>query len=112
MNLEAITAWAWENKEIIGLFAVIATAVGALYQPTRDLLRVLPKTIWTTIRCVVLIVWIIIWPARKLIAWLYVKFVAKHVEEFFDKIFDWFEKRETAKNKLHDDNGPIKATEL
>ncbi len=50
MNLDAIIAWAWENKEIIGLFAVIATAIGALYQPTRDLLSFLRRAAWAIIQ--------------------------------------------------------------
>jgi len=88
MSLDAIIDWVWENKEIIGLFAVITTALGAIYQPTRDLLKVLPKLVWSITKFTMLTAWAIIWPIRKLIAWLYVKFAAKHVEKFFDKIFD------------------------
>lgn len=97
MNLDAIIVWVWENKEIVGLFAVIATAIGALYQPTRDLLEVLPKITWGIVKYTVLTIWIIIWPIRKLIAWLYEKFASKHVEKLFDNIFEWFEERELAK---------------
>jgi|GEM_PF-6887844 len=48
MNLDAIIAWVWENKEIIGLFAVVATAIGALYRPMLDLLQFLPRALWCT----------------------------------------------------------------
>lgn len=97
MNLNAIIAWVWENKEIIGLFAVIATAIGALYQPTRDLLSFLPRAAWAIIQFSLITVWYITWPIRKIIAVLYFKFVEKHVDRLFEKISDWFEKREAAK---------------
>lgn len=97
MNLDTIIAWAWENKEIIGLFAVIATAVGALYQPVRDLLSFLPRAAWAIIQFSLIAVWYITWPIRKIIAVLYLKFAEKHVDRLFEKISDWFEKRETAK---------------
>jgi len=97
MNFDAVIAWVWENKETIGIFAVIATAIGALYQPTRDLLEVLPKMIWNIVKYTVLTIWVIIWPIRKLVAWLYEKFASKHVEKFFDNIFEWFEQREATK---------------
>jgi hypothetical protein len=73
MNLDVIVAWVWGNKEIIGLFAVIATALGAIYQPTRDLLKILPKIAWAIVKYSALTVWSIIWPIRKLIEWVYTK---------------------------------------
>ena len=97
MSLDAIIAWVWENKEIIGLFAVIATAAGALYQPVRDLLSFLPRAAWAIIQFSLITAWYITWPIRKIIAVLYLKFAEKHVDRLFEKISDWFEKREAAK---------------
>jgi hypothetical protein len=97
MNLDAIIAWVWEYKEIIGLLAVIATALGALYQPTRDLLSFLPKAVWEVIKFVFIVIWFVTWPIRKLIVVLYFKFAEKHVDRLFEKISDWSDKREAAK---------------
>lgn len=97
MSLDIIIKFIWENKEIIGLLAVIATALGALYQPTRDLLGFLPRAVWEIIKFVFLILFFITWPIRRLIVILYLEFAEKYVDKFFNKIFDWFEKREAAK---------------
>ena len=112
MNLDAIIAWVWENKEIIGLFAVIATALGTIYHPTRDLLKVLPKIVWAIVKYSALTVWAIIWPIRKPIAWAYTKFLSDHVYNFLDRIFDCFEKRETAKEKLRKNKNIIETIDL
>lgn len=112
MNLDAIIAWVWENKEIISLFAVIATALGTIYQPTRDLLKVLPKIAWGIIKYSALTAWAIIWPVRKPIKWAYTKFLSDHVYNFFDRIFDWFEKREAAKEKLRENKNTIEVLDL
>lgn len=97
MSFEVIADWLLENKEIIGIFAVIATAVGALYRPVLDLLRALPGLIWGLIKFIFQFSWFFIWPLRKLIAWSYSKFFSRHVDRTFDRIFDWFEKREAVK---------------
>lgn len=97
MNLDAVIAWVWENKEIIGLFAVIATAIGALYRPMLDLLQFLPRAAWEIVKFCLITIWFITWPLRKIIAILYFKFAEKHVERLTDKISDWLDKREAAK---------------
>lgn len=112
MNLDAITAWIWENKEAIGLFAVVTTAVGSIYQPTRDLLKVLPKITWGIVKYTVLTAWTIIWPIRILIKWTYTKFAAKRVEIFFNNLFEWFEKREAINEERHKNKNTIEATDL
>lgn len=97
MNLDAIIAWVWENKEVIGLFAVIATAIGAVYQPTRDLLSFLLRAAWAIIQFSLLTAWYITWPIRKIIAVLYFRFAERHVDRLLEKISDWFDEREAAK---------------
>lgn len=94
MELEAIINWVSSNQGLIIALGTIATAFGALYQPARDLLRALPRLLWNVIKFSFQFIWFITWPARKLIAVLYEKFAAKHVEAFFDRIFEWLEKRE------------------
>jgi len=111
MSLDNITVWIWENKEAIGLFAIVATAAGSIYQPTRDLLKVLPKVVWGIVKYTTLTAWTIIWPIRKLIEWMYIKFAAKHVEIFFNNLFEWFEKRE-AINEERSKKNTIEATDL
>lgn len=97
MSFEVIIDWLLQNKEIIGIFAVIATAVGALYHPTLDLLKALSGFVWGLIKFIFQLAWFVAWPLRKLIAFSYSKLFSKHVERAFDRMFDWFEKREAAK---------------
>lgn len=104
--------WLLGHQEILVLLAAIAAGIGALYRPMRDLIKALPKLVWVVIKYTFLTIWIIMWPIRKLIVWTYTKFLSDHVYNFFDRIFDWFEKREIAKEKLSDNNSPIKTTEL
>lgn len=101
MNLDAIIAWVWENKEIIGLFAVVATAIGALYRPMLDLLQFLPRAAWEIAKLCLIIIWFISWPLRKIIAILYFKFAEKYIEKMTDRISDWLERRESAKETTH-----------
>ena len=100
MSFEVITDWLLENKEIIGIFAVIATAVGALYRPALDLLKTLPGFAWSLIKFIFQFAWFVTWPLRKLIAWSYTKYFSKHIDRAFDKMFDWFEKGEAAKEAV------------
>lgn len=97
MSFEVITDWLLGNKEIISIFAVIATAVGALYRPTLDLLKALPGFAWGLIKFIFQFAWFVAWPLRKLIAFSYSKFFSKHVDRAFDRMFDSFEKREAVK---------------
>lgn len=94
MELEAIINWVSSNQELLIALGAIATAFGALYQPARDLLQALPRLLWNVLKFSFQFIWFVIWPARKLIAVLYERFIARHVEAFFDRIFEWFEKRE------------------
>lgn len=112
MNLNIVASWIWENKEVIGLFAVVVTAIGSIYQPTRDLLKVLPRIVWAVVKYTALTIWTIIWPIRKLIKWTYIKFAAKHVEIFFNNLFEWFEKREATNEERHKNKNTIEATDL
>ena len=100
MELEIIINWISSNQELVIALGAIVTAFGALYQPARDLLRALPRLLWNIVRLSFQFVWLVIWPARKLTAVLYEKFAAKYVEAFFDRIFEWFEKREAAKEAV------------
>lgn len=100
MELEATINWVSSNQGLIIALGTIATAFGALYQPARDLLRAMPRLLWNVIKFSFQFVWFVIWPARKLIAVPYEKFAAKYVEAFFDRIFEWSEKRETAKEAV------------
>ncbi len=104
MNIEAIISWGMANQPIIALFALAATIIGALYRPVLDLLSILPSLAWGTVKFTLLTVWMITWPIRALIAWLYEKYGAAPVEKFFDKIFEYFEKREVVKKKLFDND--------
>lgn len=98
MDLEAIINFTLDNKEIIGLFAVIATAIGALYRPILDVIKVLPTFTWGLVKFSFQFIWFITWPFRKLVALLYGKFLSNHIDKAFDKMFDWFEKREAVKD--------------
>ena len=97
MSFGEIVSWGLENQEIVSLFALIATATGALYQPVRDLLRALPRFLWNIARLAFWVAWSLAWPLRKIIRLVYMKFFAHHVDSLFDRIFDWFEKREARK---------------
>lgn len=110
MELEAIINWVYHNQELVIAFGAIATAFGTLYQPTRDLLRALPRLLWNVIKFSFRFIWFTAWPARKLIAVLYEKFAAKHGEAFFDRIFEWFEKREQGVSLLRKVNLAIGTT--
>lgn len=90
MEFEVIINWVSGNQGLVIALGAIASAFGALYQPARDLLRALPRLLWSAIKFSFQLIWFVTWPARKLIAVLYEKFV----EAFFDRIFEWFEKRE------------------
>lgn len=94
MELEAIINWISSNQGFVIALGAIATAFGALYQPVRDLLRALPRSLWNVIKLSFRFTRFVIWPIRKLVAVLYERFAAKHVEAFFDGIFEWLEKRE------------------
>lgn len=104
--------WLLGHREILALLAVIAAGIGALYRPVRDLIKALPRFIWVVIKYTSLTIWLIIWPIRKPIAWAYTKFLSDYVYNFFDRILDSFEKREAAKEKLHDNNSNIETVEL
>lgn len=97
MSVDEIVSWGLENQEVVSLFALIATATGALYQPLRDLLRALPRLLWNIARLAFWVVWSLAWPLRKIIWLIYMKFFAQHVDSLFDRIFDWFENREDRK---------------
>lgn len=112
IDVDVIINWLLGHQEILVLLAAIAAGIGALYRPICDLIKSLPGLVWAVIKYTFLTVWLIMWPIRKLIVWAYIKFLSDHVFNFFDKIFDWFEKREIAKEKLSDNNSPIKITEL
>ena len=112
MNLHEASNWLLQHAELVGLLAAIAAGAGAVYKPIRDLIKALPKFIGSVIKFALKTVWFIIWPLRKLIVWTYFKYAEKYVDQLFEKISNWLDKREVAKEKLHDINSPIKPTEL
>lgn len=112
MNLHEVSNWLLQHAELVGLLATIAAGVGAIYKPTRDLITALPKFIKSVIKFAFKTIWFIIWPLRKLVAWTYFKYTDKYVDKLFEKISNWLDKREIAKEKLRDINSPIKPTEL
>jgi hypothetical protein len=112
MNVSTVLTWAWENREMITLIALVGTALGAIYQPTRDFLKALPYAILSLVKLTLQFVWFIVWPIRKLVAWTYTKFLSIHVDNFFNRIFDWLEMRNTAKEKLGDSKDIIRVTDL
>lgn len=105
MSIEALISWGLANQPIVALFALAATIIGGLYRPVRDLISALPSLAWNIVKFTLLIVWMITWPIRALITWLYLKYGEAPVERFFDKIFEYFEKREAAREKLPDSDG-------
>lgn len=110
--MHIVINWLLGHQEIIALLAVIATAIGALYRPVRDLLKALPKFIWAVIKYTFLTIWVMLWPIRKPIAWAYSKFLSAHVYNLLTRFFDWYEKREDAKEKLHATKDSLKVTDL
>jgi hypothetical protein len=112
MDESVVIAWIIEHKEIITLLAVVAAGIGALYRPFRDLLEIMPKLIWTILKYISLIIWFVMWPIRKPIAWLYAKYLSDHVYNILERIFEWFEEREAAKEERRNDSRTIKPTEL
>lgn len=112
MNGAPFITWVWANREIISLFAVVATALGTIYQPTRDLLKALSHAVLTLVKITFQILWFVTWPLRKIVKWAYIKFLSDHIDNFFNRIFDWFEKRGSAKEGTTDINDVIKVTDL
>lgn len=111
-EVHIVLNWLMGHKEILALLAVIAAGVGALYRPVRDLIIFIPKLAWVLIKFAFLTIWYISWPIRRPIAWLYTEHLSGHVDNFFGRIFDWYEKREDAKEKLRATKDSLKVTDL
>lgn len=112
IEVHAVINWLLGHQEILALLAVIAAGVGTLYRPIRDLINVLPKFVWAVIKYAFFAIRVILWPIWKPIAWAYTKFMSDYVYNFLDGIFEWFENRDAAREKLRTNKNDIKVTDL